>query len=176
MFPLGICKISEANMLTRLLKKKVPQPTASTCRFCWTAVVGCNSFSEMYVYARCFVQCCAIIVLILWSWKRLFDRLLITQFMRKRAFIYTVNLSTFPGGKAAGAWRWPATPSVTEFKERVELHLYSPCVPSWQVVGRTLRFIFYAPVHVYSPALEAASPTVFMVWLLAYMRRQWILN
>jgi len=29
-------------------------------------------------------------------------------------------------GKAAGAWRWPSTPSSTEVKERVELYLCSP--------------------------------------------------
>jgi hypothetical protein len=30
----------------------------------------------------------------------------------------------FPGGKSAGAWRWPPTPSIAEVKEKVELHLY----------------------------------------------------
>ena len=37
----------------------------------------------------------------------------------------------FPRGKAAGAWRWPPTPSSSEFKERVELrvYFYSPCGP-----------------------------------------------
>jgi hypothetical protein len=41
----------------------------------------------------------------------------------------------FHGGKAAGAWCWPPTPSNTEVKERVELYLYSPSGPSWSVLG-----------------------------------------
>jgi hypothetical protein len=41
----------------------------------------------------------------------------------------------FTGGKAAGAWRWPPTPSSVQVKERVELYLYSPLRPSWAVLG-----------------------------------------
>jgi hypothetical protein len=33
-----------------------------------------------------------------------------------------------PGGKAAGAWRWPLTPSSADVKERAELYLYSSSV------------------------------------------------
>ena len=44
----------------------------------------------------------------------------------------------FPGGKAAGAWRWPSTPSSVEVKERVGLYLDSPCMPLWPVLGGTL--------------------------------------
>jgi hypothetical protein len=39
----------------------------------------------------------------------------------------------FPGGKEAGAWRWPPMPSSVEVKERVELYLYSSG-PSWSVI------------------------------------------
>ena len=44
----------------------------------------------------------------------------------------------FPAGKAAGAWRWPPTPSCAKVKGRVELYLYSHSGPSWPVLGWTL--------------------------------------
>ena len=34
----------------------------------------------------------------------------------------------FAGDKAAGAWRWPPTPSIAEVKKRVELYFYSRLV------------------------------------------------
>ena len=52
-------------------------------------------------------------------------------------------LGLFPGGKVAGAWRWPPTPSRAEVKGRVGLYLYSPAGPSWPVQGRRLPLPFY---------------------------------
>ena len=47
----------------------------------------------------------------------------------------------YSGGKEAGVWRWPPAPSSAEFKEIVELYLYSPYGPSWPVLGRTLPLL-----------------------------------
>jgi len=45
----------------------------------------------------------------------------------------------FPGDEATGTWRWTPTPSSAEIKERVELYLYSPSAPTWQVIRWTLH-------------------------------------
>jgi hypothetical protein len=44
----------------------------------------------------------------------------------------------FPSGKVAVVWCWPPTQSTAEFKERVELYLYSTSEPLWPVLGWTL--------------------------------------
>ena len=48
----------------------------------------------------------------------------------------------FLGDKVAGAWRWSPTPSIAEIKERLELYLYSPCVPSRPVLGWKVPLTF----------------------------------
>ena len=52
-------------------------------------------------------------------------------------FLY-IGYRVTPGGKGAGAWRSPPTPSRAEVKEKVELLLYSPSGPSWTILGWTL--------------------------------------
>ena len=53
----------------------------------------------------------------------------------------------FPGGKAAGAWRWPPTSSSVEVKERVEQYLYSPF---WAFVACCrVIFTFTLPLYIY---------------------------
>jgi hypothetical protein len=61
---------------------------------------------------------------------------------------YTMGTGSFPGSKAAGAWRWLPTPSSPEVKERVQLYLYSPSGPPWPDVGWPLLLFMYAREHV----------------------------
>jgi hypothetical protein len=42
---------------------------------------------------------------------------------------------SFPGLKRPGRGVNHPSPSSAEVKERVELYLYTPSVPSWQVIG-----------------------------------------
>jgi len=58
-------------------------------------------------------------------------------------------------GKAAGAWRWPPTPSSAEVKERVALYLYTPSGPSWPVLGWTLLTYLLTYSMEQSPSWEA---------------------
>ena len=60
----------------------------------------------------------------------------------------------FPGGKAAGAWRWPSTQSSAEVKESAELYLHSPSGLSWPVLGWNLPF----PFTIYRPLCHSCKP------------------
>ena len=53
---------------------------------------------------------------------------------------YTTSSGSFPGVKRPGRCVNHPPPSRAEVKERVELNLYSPSVPSWQVIGRNLSW------------------------------------
>jgi len=50
-------------------------------------------------------------------------------------------------GKAAGAWRWPPTPSSAKFKERVELYLCSPSGPSCPLIGWIYLYLYLYKIH-----------------------------
>ena len=49
---------------------------------------------------------------------------------------------SFPGVKAAEAWRWPPIPFQCRGYERVELYLYSPSGPGWPATGWNLYRIY----------------------------------
>jgi len=68
-----------------------------------------------------------------WGWREVFR----TRPDRSRGppgLLYN-GYRVFPGGKTAGTWRSPRTPSSVEVKERVELFLCSPSGPAWNVLG-----------------------------------------
>ena len=68
----------------------------------------------------------------------------------------------FPGGTAAGAWRWPPTPSSTEVKERVGLYLYSSSGTSWLVLGWTLPLLL---------STSSSSSPLCRVLILIFLRQ-----
>ena len=54
------------------------------------------------------------------------------------SLLYNGYRVSFPGVKLPGYGVNHPPPSNAEIKERVELYFYSPCGPSWPVLGRTL--------------------------------------
>ena len=50
------------------------------------------------------------------------------------------TMTLFPGGKAAGAWRWPPTPIYSWAQRKSRPIPLLPCGPSWLVLGWTSHF------------------------------------
>ena len=67
------------------------------------------------------------------------------------------------------AWSQPPTPCSAEVKERVELYLYSPCLSSWPVPGRTLLCcVLYMYLFCIEIAVKYFFFTVCLILLLKY--------
>jgi hypothetical protein len=65
---------------------------------------------------------------------------------------YTIGTGSLPEVKRPGHGVNHPPPSKAEFKEREKLHTYSPCVPSWHVIGWTFFTSFatssVCPAHI----------------------------
>ena len=56
---------------------------------------------------------------------------------------YTMGTGSFPGVKRPGRVVDQPPPCSARVKKRVQLYIYSPSVPSWPVIGRTLPLPLY---------------------------------
>ena len=79
----------------------------------------------------------------------------------------TVDTGSFLRVKRPGpAFNHPPTSSA-EVKERVELYLYSACMPSWQVTGRILPFpLHFTQFNGKGPDVSLRESSCLFQWLL----------
>ena len=70
---------------------------------------------------------------------------------------------SFPGVKRPGRGVDHPSPSNAAVKERVELYLFSPCGPSWPVVGCPLPLPLFSSLYVRANEKPETDLTVYMV-------------
>jgi hypothetical protein len=78
---------------------------------------------------------------------------------RPPSFLYN-GYRVFPRGKTARPWRWPTIPSISEVKDRVELHLLS----FWDVMACSMANVMFSFFSVCDGCPWSLVVRLFMFW------------